>query len=123
MLAVDAVEDARLGCAELEEIAGAYEGGMVGALAAHARGAFELANGNPQTALGRCAELRSPGRSSELPTRLRALGCWSGSRAKRSGTATLPTMELDAARTVFAELGAEPDLERVGKPGATGKPA
>ena len=30
-------------------------------------------------------------------------------------------MELDAARTVFAELGAEPDLERASRPGSTGK--
>ena len=50
MLAVDALGDARRGCAELEEVAGGFEGGMVGALAAHARGALEL------------AERRSPGR-------------------------------------------------------------
>ena len=92
MLAVDAIEDARLGCAELEEIAGAYEAGMVGALAAHARGAFELPDGSPRRRRrDRCAGLRSPGRSSELPTRLHALASWWRSRAKRSGTATLPT--------------------------------
>ena len=85
MLAVDAIEDARRGCSELEEVAGGYEGGMVGALAAHARGSFELANGDPQAALG--------------PLR-RAVEAWqefgapyeaARSRVRRSVTAMPPT--------------------------------
>ena len=91
MLAVDAIEDARRGCSELEEVAGGYEGGMVGALAAHARGSFELANGDPQAALGPLRGAVRPGRSSELPTRPRARACWSRSHARRSVTAMPPT--------------------------------
>jgi DNA-binding CsgD family transcriptional regulator len=121
MLAVDAIEDARDGCAELEEIAGTFEAGMVMALAAHARGALELAEGDPQAALGplrRAAEawqeLGAPYEVARCRV-LVALAC------QTLGDGDAADMELDAARTVFAELGAEPDLERVSKPGAAGR--
>ena len=121
MLAVDAIEDARDGCAELEEIAGTFEAGMVTALAAHARGALELAEGDPQAALGplrRAAEAwQELGAPYEVARSrvLVALAC------QTLGDGDAADMELDAARTVFAELGAEPDLERVSKPGAAGR--
>jgi DNA-binding CsgD family transcriptional regulator len=121
MLAVDAIEDARDGCAELEEIAGTFEAGMVTALAAHARGALELSEGDPQAALGplrRAAEAwQELGAPYEVARSrvLVALAC------QTLGDGDAADMELDAARTVFAELGAEPDLERVSKPGAAGR--
>ena len=37
------------------------------------------------------------------------------------GDGDAAAMELDAARAVFAELGAAPDLERVSEPGAAGR--
>jgi DNA-binding CsgD family transcriptional regulator/tetratricopeptide (TPR) repeat protein len=121
MLAVDAIEDARRGCAELEQVAAGYEGGMIWALAAHARGAFELADGNPQAALGplrRAVEAWQEFGAPYEAARSRvlvALAC------QALGDGDAADMELDAARTVFAELGAGPDLERVSKPGAAGK--
>jgi DNA-binding CsgD family transcriptional regulator len=121
MLAVDAIEDAHGGCSELEELAGGYEAGMVGALAAHARGATELADGNPQAALGTLRraveawqELGAPYEAARSRV-LVALGC------QALGDGDAADMELDAARTVFAELGAEPDLERVSEPGVAGR--
>lgn len=120
MLAVDATEEARRGCAELEELAGGYEAGMVGALAAHARGAIELADGNPRAAIGPLRraveswqELGAPYEAARSRV-LVALAC------QALGDGDAADLELDAARTVFAELGAEPDLERVSKPGAAG---
>jgi len=121
MLAVDAIEDARGGCAGLEEVAGGYEGGMVGALAAHARGAFELANGSPQAALGPLRRAVAAWQEFGAPYEaarsrvLVALAC------QALGDGDAADMELDAARTVFAELGAGPDLERVSKPGTAGR--
>lgn len=121
MLAVDAIEDARRGCSELEELAAGYEASMVGALAAHARGATELADVNPQAALGplrRAAEawqeLGAPYEAARSRV-LVALAC------QALGDDDAAHMELDAARTVFAKLGAEPDLERVSKPGVAGR--
>jgi DNA-binding CsgD family transcriptional regulator/tetratricopeptide (TPR) repeat protein len=121
MLAVDAIEDARRGCSELEELAGGYESGMVGALAAHARGATELGDGNPRAALGPLRRAVEAWRDLGAPYEaarsrvLVALGC------QALGDGDAADMELDAARTVFAELGAEPDLERVSRPGAAGR--
>ena len=121
MLAVDALGDARRGCAELEEVAGGFEGGMVGALAAHARGALELASGDPQAALAplrRAVEAWQEFGAPYEAARSRvlvALAC------QALGDGDAADMELDAARSVFAELGAAPDLERVSKPGAAGQ--
>jgi DNA-binding CsgD family transcriptional regulator len=121
MLAVDAIEDARRGCSELEELAGGYESGMVGALAAHARGATELGDGNPRAALGPLRRAVEAWRDLGAPYEaarsrvLVALGC------QALGDGDAADMELDAARTVFAELGAEPDLERMSRPGAAGR--
>jgi DNA-binding CsgD family transcriptional regulator len=121
MLAVDAIEDARRGCAELEDLAEGYEGGMVRALAAHARGSFELANGDPQAALGplrRAVEAWQEFGAPYEAARSRvlvALAC------QALGDGDAADLELDAARTVFAELGAEPDLERASRSGAAGK--
>jgi DNA-binding CsgD family transcriptional regulator/tetratricopeptide (TPR) repeat protein len=116
MLALDAIEDARRGCSELEELAGGFEAGMVGALAAHARGATELADGNPQAALGPLRraveawqELGAPYEAARSRV-LVGLGC------QALGDGDAADLELDAARTVFAELGAEPDLERMSRP-------
>jgi DNA-binding CsgD family transcriptional regulator len=120
MVAVDAIEDARQGWSELEELAGGYEAGMVGALAAHARGAIELADGNPQAALGPLRrameawqELGAPYEAARSRV-LVALSC------QALGDGDAADMELDAARSVFAELGAEPDLERVSESGTAG---
>jgi DNA-binding CsgD family transcriptional regulator len=102
MLAVDAIEDARDGCAELEEIAGTFEAGMVTALAALRRAAEAWQELGAPYEVARCRVLV-------------ALAC------QTLGDGDAADMELDAARTVFAELGAEPDLERVSKPGAAGR--
>jgi len=46
MLATSEVEAARSACRELEEIVASFESGILGAMAAHARGAVELADGD-----------------------------------------------------------------------------
>ena len=52
---------------------------------------------------------RRRGASSTRRTRRRACACWSGWRAARSATRTPPRWSCDAAREVFARLGAAPD--------------
>ena len=51
MLAVGDLEEARSACRELGEIAEGYESGMLAAMAEHARGAVDLAEGDARTAL------------------------------------------------------------------------
>jgi tetratricopeptide (TPR) repeat protein len=52
MLAVGDTREARSACLELEEIAQTFDTDVLGAMAAQARGAVELAEGNAQVALG-----------------------------------------------------------------------
>ncbi len=52
MLTVGDIEDARGACRELADIAEAFDTGVLGAMAAHARGAVELADGDARAALG-----------------------------------------------------------------------
>jgi DNA-binding CsgD family transcriptional regulator len=110
MLATGDLDAARGACAELESIAGRHAGGMTEALAAHARGAVELAGGDAEAALvalRRAAtlwqELGVPYEAARARVLL-ARAC----RALRDGDAA--ALELEAARGVFERLGAAPDL-------------
>ena len=47
------------------------------------------------------------------PTKWRVPGCWSGSACRALGDEDGAEMELDAARSVFQQLDAVPDLVRV----------
>jgi hypothetical protein len=51
MLAVGDIQEARGACRELEEIAESFDTGVLGAMAAHAPGAVELAEGDAPAAL------------------------------------------------------------------------
>jgi DNA-binding NarL/FixJ family response regulator len=113
LLAAGEREEARAACAELETIAREHDAEALGAMAALARGALELAEGAPQEALGalhRAAQawqrLGDPYEAARARERIgracRALGDADGGR-----------LELEAARAAFARLGAAPDLARL----------
>ena len=113
MLIVGDVEAARHACRELELIAEGHERDAVGAMAAQARAAVELADGDARAALaaGRRAEqvwheLDAPYEAARARV-LVGLGC--------RGLADEDTaaLELNAARATFSELGAASDLARV----------
>jgi DNA-binding NarL/FixJ family response regulator len=119
MLATGRQDEARAACRELEAIAGRHDGGALPAVAAHARGEFVLAAGDARAAL---ASLR---RASELwvdleapyeSARIREL---IGLACRALGDDDTASLELEAARASYAELGAAPDLERLagGSPG------
>jgi DNA-binding CsgD family transcriptional regulator len=112
-LAAGDVQEARGACHELEEIAGAFDTGVLGAMAAHARGAVDLADGNPHAALGslRCAfEVWQQVGAPYAAARVRVL---IGLACRALGDDDGGGLELDAARAVFEQLGAAPDLARV----------
>ena len=113
MLGAGALEDARAGCAELEDIAQRFSTEFLGAMAAHARGALHLAEDNAPAALEplRSAMLeyqRIP--APYIVARLRVLIARACLALGDHDTAAL---ELDAARSVFAQLGAADDLANI----------
>jgi DNA-binding CsgD family transcriptional regulator len=114
MLATGDTAAASDGVDELERIAERFErSGMLDALTAHARGAVDLATGDPTLALRALRHAQQAWQDLDAPyeaarTRvLVALAC------RALGDADAATMELGAARGVFEQLGAAPDVARV----------
>lgn len=113
LLAAGEIEEARSSCGELEQIAQTFETDVLGAMAAHARGAIHLSEGDARAAV---EPLRHAFRvwqqvgAPYIAARIRVLlarAC----RALSDEEATC--LELDAAREVFERLGAAPDVALV----------
>ena len=113
MLAADEVALARAAANELSEIAAELDAAFLHAVSAHAGGAVRLAEGDGRTALAELRrawvtwqELDAPYGAARARV-LMALAC------RQLGDEDSAMMELDAARSVFGQLGAEPDLAQV----------
>ena len=121
LLAAGAIDDARIAAAELDQLSQAFDVEILHALAAQARSAVSLADGDPQAAVG-------PGR--------RAFRCWQSVGApyiaarirvqlaqayEALGDRDGAELERQAARRVFEALGAAPDLAALD--GTPAKPA
>ena len=105
---------ARDATAELWSLAAEHEHGMLGGMAAQARGAVDLADGDPAGALVSLRHAEKVWLALEAPyegARVRELV---GLACRAVGDEDTARLELDAARAAFAELGAKPDLSRVG---------
>jgi DNA-binding CsgD family transcriptional regulator len=121
MLAVGEIEEARNACRELEQIATSYESAMLGAMVAHARGAVELVLGDAGTALVTLRRAAEVWQALEAPyesARTRAL---IAQACRDLGDEDTGTMELEAARGIFEQLRATPDLARLGHPRPSGE--
>jgi DNA-binding CsgD family transcriptional regulator len=110
MLAVGDLEEARNASRELDEIAAGYESEMLTAMAEHARGAVDLADGDTRIALTplrralqRWHELAAPYEAARARVLI-------GQACRTLGDGDSADLELEAARDVFARLGARPDL-------------
>jgi len=120
MLAVEEQDRARAGSEELDEIAEAQASDALRAMSAHARGAVSLAEGDAQealVALRRAAEIWQRLGAPYESARARVLV---GVACETLGDVDATTLEMEAARGVFAELGAAPDLARTGAEPAAG---
>jgi DNA-binding CsgD family transcriptional regulator len=113
MLAVGDVQAARGACAELAELAARWEGPMIGALAAHARGAVDLAEGDAQAALIALRAAWRAWRELDAPYEAARARVLVGRACAALGDEETAAFELDAAREAFGRLGAAPDLARV----------
>lgn len=114
MLAAGDLAAARDASSELESLAEGHEQGALGAMAAQARGAAELAEGDTGAAL---ASLRHAGEvwhQLEAPYEAARARELVGLSCRALGDEDTAALELDAARAAYAELGARPDLTRIG---------
>jgi DNA-binding CsgD family transcriptional regulator len=113
MIALGDVASAHAGADELGRIAEVLDAPFLHTVAASAAGAVLLAEGDVQSALPKLRLAASAWRGLDAPyetARVRVLiGLACGALDDPEGFA----MELDGARTVFEQLGARPDLERL----------
>jgi len=113
MLAVGDIEAARSACRALANIAESFGTGALGAMAAHARGAVELAEGDARAALGSLRRAFEAWRKVEAPYEVARVRVLTGLACRALGDDEGAGLELDAARAAFERLGAAPDLARV----------
>jgi ATP/maltotriose-dependent transcriptional regulator MalT len=113
MLATGDVEEARGACRDLAAIAERFDTGVLGAMAAHALGAVELAEGDARAALGSLRRAFEAWRQAEAPYEAARVRVLTGLACRVLGDDEGAGLELDAASTIFEQLGAAPDLARV----------
>jgi DNA-binding NarL/FixJ family response regulator len=113
MLAVGATEEAVTGCRELEEISSGHRSAVLGAMSAGARGAVALAQGDAGDALGALRHARQVWEELEAPYEAARVRVLMGLACRELGDEDTAALELEAARGVFARLGAAPDLARI----------
>ena len=113
ILAVGDIEETRGACRELAEIAAASERAMLEAIAAHARGAVELAEGDARAALVPLRHSWQVWQELEAPYEAARARVLIGLACRALGDEDSAALELEAARGAFERLGASPDLARV----------
>jgi DNA-binding CsgD family transcriptional regulator len=113
MLAAGDLDQARAGAQELEAIAARFDTGILGAMAAHARGAVLLADGDAKAALAPLRHAFSVWHGVGAPYVAARVRVLIGRCCRAVGDHEGAALELDAARAVFAELGAAPELARL----------
>ncbi len=112
MLTVGDVDEARIACRELEEISARYESGMLGAMVAHAEGAIDLAGGDARAALLALRRAWQAWQELEVPYEAARVRVLVGLACRALGDDDTAELELEAARGVFEQLEAVPDLAR-----------
>jgi DNA-binding CsgD family transcriptional regulator len=115
LVSVGDVDEARSASGELGELAAEYESALLQAMGAQARGTVELAAGDPGVALVSLREALRAWLELEAPHEAACTRVLVGQGCQALGDQDAFAMELEAARNVFDELGAAPDLARVDK--------
>lgn len=120
-LAVSDLDEARTACTELEEIAAARPSEALAAMAAYARGALALAEGDPDGALTALRRARGAWHELHAPYELARTRMLSAIACRSLGDEETAGLELAVARDAFESLGARPDVARIGE--LAGRPA
>jgi DNA-binding CsgD family transcriptional regulator/tetratricopeptide (TPR) repeat protein len=113
MLAAGDVDAARDACAELREIAAQYGTDMLQAVVAQACGAFELASGDAGSALVSLRQAFQIWQELDAPYEVALTRVLVGRACRALGDEDGFELELDAARTLFRQLGAAPSVASV----------
>jgi DNA-binding CsgD family transcriptional regulator/tetratricopeptide (TPR) repeat protein len=125
VLAAGDVEDARAACRELEDIARSFDTGVPDAIAAQARGALDLAEGDVRAALGSLRRAFEVWQRIEAPYAAARVRVLIGLACRALRDEDGASLEIGAARSIFERLGAAPDIARINTltkgtpPGAT----
>jgi DNA-binding NarL/FixJ family response regulator len=113
VLAARDVSTARVAADELMEIAGDVGAPLLHAAAAQADGAVLLAGGDPRAALTALRRAWMTWQEVDAPYEAARVRVLVGLACRALDDGDSAAMELDAARQVFRQLGAVPDLDRV----------
>ena len=113
MLATGDIPAADEACRDLEQIAERLENEVVGAIAAHARGATDLVRGDAYAALGSLRRAWHVWQRIDAPYLAARARVLIGLACRALGDEDGTALELDAARATFEKLEAAPDLATV----------
>jgi DNA-binding NarL/FixJ family response regulator len=117
MLGAGDVEAAREAADDLAQIAAQVDAPYLHALAAHASGDVLLAEGDFRAALTKLREAHDSWRDLDALHQAARVRVLIGIACLELGDGATAELEFEAARRVFEELGAAPDLERVAQLG------
>jgi ATP/maltotriose-dependent transcriptional regulator MalT len=112
LLAAKDLVGARAGAEELNNIATFLDAPVLHAIATHENGAVLLAEGDARQALGALRRAWSRWQQLDAPYEAARARVLVGLACRELGDEDSARMELDAAATVFQQLGAAPDLAR-----------
>jgi ATP/maltotriose-dependent transcriptional regulator MalT len=112
-LAANNLEAARSAADELSEFATGRDAPVLAAMSAHATGSVVLAEGDARAALAMLRRAWTIWRELDAPYEAARARVLIGLACRQLGDEDAAQMELDAARWVFRQLGAIPDLARV----------
>ncbi len=113
MLAAGDIQAARVAADELATLAGDLDAPMLNAVAAQARGAVRLAEGDARAALPLLRQAWTAWQEVEAAYEAARVRVLIGLASRDLGDMDAAEMEFDAARWIFEQLGARPDLARV----------
>jgi DNA-binding NarL/FixJ family response regulator len=113
MLAVGDIEAARTARNELAETATGSERAMLSAIASQVRGAVDLADGDAQASLAALRHAVQVWKELAAPYEVARVRVLVAQAFRALGDDDTAALELEAARDVFEQLGAKPDLDRV----------
>jgi DNA-binding NarL/FixJ family response regulator len=116
MLEANEVQAARASANELSEIAGALDAPVLRALAGHASGAVLLADGDGRASLAGLRKAWTEWHALEAPYEAARVRVLIARACRLLGDEDSAEVELDAARQVFLQLDARPDLDRLALP-------
>ena len=113
MLAIGDLEQARVGCRDLQDVAERQGSRALAAMADYACGAVELADGDARAALVALRQACEAWQQLGVPRETARTRVLVGQACAALGDRDTAGMELAAARDTFEKLGAAPELARV----------